>query len=93
MPDQNTEGRQEAVDHKARAAEMIGTIIDGPQDPRNPGAAAYLIAAQAHATLAVAEQLERLNDQLAEVIKPASFDPGGRGLMRGYLRTAVNPDV
>lgn len=48
-----------------QAAEMVGHVIDGPQDPRNPGAAAYLIGAQTLATLALAhEQRETRLDLL-----------------------------
>jgi len=48
--------------------------------------------AQAHASLAIAEQLERLNDQLKEVIEPGRIDPGGRGFLEGYLRTEADDD-
>ncbi len=43
-----------------RAVEMAAHVIDGPQDPRNPGTSAYLLGAQTYATLALAyEQFMR----------------------------------
>jgi hypothetical protein len=66
MPVESKE-RDEAVDHVERARDMVSAVIDGPQDPRNDGAAAYLIGAQVHASLAIAERLSDIAHELEEL--------------------------
>lgn len=55
-----------------RAKNMADFLTDGSGDPRNPGADAYAATAQVYASLAIAEQLERLNETLSGD-DPASF--------------------
>ena len=79
----------EKVDH-GRLAEGLLLKVGGNTTVIQ--AEAFHAAAQVHASLAIAEQLERLNEQLAEVIEPGRSDPGGRGHLLGLLRSA-DPDA
>lgn len=75
---------EEKVDHAERAREMV-SAVGGPQDPRNPGAIAYLVGAQVHASLAIAEQLERLNGNLADLLGDGSHLDGLKCAVRDGL--------
>lgn len=46
------------------AAQQIDLLINGPQDVRNPGAIAYVLAAQVQATLALTQRIADLTDKL-----------------------------
>lgn len=55
------------VDSADQARRMVRCIIDGPRDPRDPGAVAYLLGAQVHASLAIAERLSDIAHELEEL--------------------------
>jgi len=82
-----TTTEQKQVDHRDYAQKNLTQAVnqaqrvDGADDPEALGLVRATIA-NAHASLAIAEQLERLNDQLAEVIDPGA----GGGRWPGVVR-------
>jgi len=72
-----------SVDHKAEAERLVRPKRDDPPIPASDGDVAE---AQVHASLAIAEQLERLNDQLASVIGVSAKAPFGSN--ERYVRTS-----
>jgi hypothetical protein len=84
MSDPSQVQKQVEVSHREAAEGRLSRARDPAFSSRQAEADAIptaLAEAQVHASLAIAEQLERLNDQLAEVI-----DPIAGGAFPGVVR-------
>jgi phytoene/squalene synthetase len=81
------EGRQvqERVDHAAEARQWVEAADREASDLQHNAAQSFSAVAQVHASLAIAEQLERLNEKLASVIGVSAKEPFGSS--RRHVRT------
>lgn len=67
------------------AADRITTLVDGPQDVRNPGAEAYAMTAQASATLALSHRIAALTAALGDYLGDDSHLDGIKREIRDGL--------